>query len=264
MIAGETDTFWRRVGESDPYWGVVTDDRFHDRNLTDETLDEFYATGEAHVDVVFETIRTRLVPEFAPRSALDFGCGVGRIVAPLAKRCGQVVGVDVSEGMLRRAQARTDRLGLTNVRFHESDDELTAVRESFDLVHCYIVLQHVESTRGTAIARQLLARLNDGGVGALHFLYFKQTARPASPLRTAVGRAARTIGAHRLYCLARDAVRGGRTPQHMQMNCYDMNAVLRMLQDAGVRRLHVELSDHGECYGAMLFFQKSAGARYVL
>lgn len=46
---------------------------------------------------------------------LDLGCGAGRLAAALAPRVGQVIGLDVSAGMLREAETRCARLG--NVRF---------------------------------------------------------------------------------------------------------------------------------------------------
>jgi 2-polyprenyl-3-methyl-5-hydroxy-6-metoxy-1,4-benzoquinol methylase len=60
--------------------------------------------GVDHIDFVFETIRRHFVPNFKPSSVLDYGCGVGRLLIPLAERCECVVGVDVSDTMLREAQ----------------------------------------------------------------------------------------------------------------------------------------------------------------
>ena len=50
---------------------------------------------------------------------LDAGCGPGRLTIPLARRVevsGEVVALDVQEGMLARVRARAAKLGLTNVR----------------------------------------------------------------------------------------------------------------------------------------------------
>jgi SAM-dependent methyltransferase len=259
--------FWQSLGDENPYWGVLTADTFRADNLTDSAVEAFYAGGEEHVSFVLDTVRTHIDPEFAPDSAIDFGCGVGRLVVPLARRCGAVVGIDVADGMLRRARARCDRLGLSNVRLLTDVDHLPEA-EGFDLVHSYIVFQHIPCAKGEAIAEQLLGRLADGGVGVLHFTYFKEPRSRRPRLR-------RFLERWRLYRLAR-GVRGlargaaewvtGRTwdEPEMQMNSYNLNAILLTLQRAGVRRLHLEYTDHGGCYGVMLFFQKCAADRYMV
>ena len=42
----------------------------------------------------------------------------------------------------------------------------------------------------------------------------------------------------------------------MQMNSYDMNAILFIVQSLGVVDMHIEYKDHGGELGAILFFQK--------
>jgi len=39
------------------------------------------------------------------------------------------------------------------------------------------------------------------------------------------------------------------------MNEYSLNAVLKIVHDAGARQVHVELTDHGGHLGAALFFR---------
>ena len=53
-----------------------------------------------------------------------------------------------------------------------------------------------------------------------------------------------------------DPVPLGADPE-MQMNAYHMNEVLFLIQRAGVRRFHAELTDHGGELGVIIFFQKS-------
>ena len=52
----------------------------------------------------------------SPESAvLDLGCGIGRIAAALSSRCGAVLGLDISAGMVAEARRRHAALG--NVEF---------------------------------------------------------------------------------------------------------------------------------------------------
>lgn len=53
-------------------------------------------------------------------SVVDCGCGTGFSTAMLAGKVGtkgQVTGIDLTEGMIRKAEERIERLGLTNVKF---------------------------------------------------------------------------------------------------------------------------------------------------
>src|SRR5215471_12097034 len=100
MSTKSSDKVWEYFGKNDPYYGVLTQERYSGKALTKNLKDEFLATGEKYVSSVFATIHERFDPAFRPHRALDFGCGVGRIALPLARICDSVVGVDVSESML--------------------------------------------------------------------------------------------------------------------------------------------------------------------
>jgi SAM-dependent methyltransferase len=68
------------------------------------------------------------------RRALDLGCGIGRMLPPLAQACALAVGVDVSAGMLAEARRRcTGRGNLLLVRSSGRDLAMFA-DGSFDLV----------------------------------------------------------------------------------------------------------------------------------
>ena len=73
---------------------------------------------------------------------LEIGCGVGRLLRPLAGRVARVVGVDLSEAMLARAR---DHCGeLPNVELVRTDGGLESFPDaSFDLVFSHIVFQHL-------------------------------------------------------------------------------------------------------------------------
>ena len=71
------------------------------------TVYDLAHVGHARSALVFDVVRRHLHDGFAPRTALDFGCGVGRLALPLARRCRSVVGVDVSGGMLEKARSRS-------------------------------------------------------------------------------------------------------------------------------------------------------------
>jgi SAM-dependent methyltransferase len=245
-----TDKAWERLGRADPYYGVLSRPVFRSAGVEGDARREFFRSGEEHVETWLSVVRQHLSPGFAPRRALDFGCGVGRVAIPLARRVPEVVGLDVSAPMLQEAERNCERAGVRNVTLARSDDGLSGLTGEFDFVHSFIVFQHIPPTRGEAIVDRLIRHLAPGGVGALHFTYAKRIPRwkrIALEVRKSVPLA------HNVANLLQRRPFGYPL---MQMNDYDLNRLMRVLQDRGCHRVHLRFSDHGGFLGVVLFFQK--------
>jgi len=75
---------------------------------------------------------------------LDVGCGVGRWSCRLAARGALVTGVDLSPTMIAQAQHRAQARGVAGrCRFMVQDSAALEVGESFDLILCVTMLQHM-------------------------------------------------------------------------------------------------------------------------
>jgi 2-polyprenyl-3-methyl-5-hydroxy-6-metoxy-1,4-benzoquinol methylase len=215
-----TDKDWEQWGSADPYFGVVSRDKFRRARLDRSAIDEFFASGEQHVNRVFQLIGDNLGSEFTATTALDFGCGVGRLLLPIAKRTEHSTGVDISPSMIAEAAHNAESAGITNVSFALSDDRLSRVTSTFSLVHSYIVLQHIPWRRGRLILQNLSERVAPGGVLAVH-MFVSTTAprivRAAVRLRYAIAP---------LHWL-RNVIKGRPLFEPaMQLHIYDMPAVL--------------------------------------
>jgi SAM-dependent methyltransferase len=238
----ESDQAWEELGRTQPYSAV----------LEHASRAEFFASGEEHVAHVLKIVHERIDPGYQPTSALDFGCGVGRVLIPLARLCGETVGVDVSDAMLSEARRNCDDRELSNVELISTLDELADDRQ-FDLVHTYIVLQHVARKRGMEILSKLVDRLATGGVGVLHVQY----ARTASPLRKGANWARKHVpGVNDVANVVQGVPR--RTPL-MQMNVYFADEIFRLLYARGCRELVVRLgaTETGGYLSAMILFRKA-------
>ncbi len=79
---------------------------------------------------------------------LDLGCGYGRLTIPIARLVapgGEVVGVDIQEGMLRVARQRMESSGLTNVSFRRAGAGQGALeRRRFDRALMVTVLGEIQ------------------------------------------------------------------------------------------------------------------------
>jgi len=264
-----TDAEWQRWGELDPYFGVITHERFRRENLDDATLAEFFETGRRHVRHVLHTCRRQFDRNFKPQRALDFGCGVGRLLVGLAEQVPAVVGLDVSEAMLTEARHNCDRHGHSRVELLRSDDELSQAGGEFDLIHSVIVFQHIDPTRGRRIAGRLIDLLAPSGIAALHFTYAKAwfsdswgqaPASPPVPSPPPLSAPRRWLSPLRAALRPRAEDNAAPTAVDadpvMEMHSYPMNELLYLVQTCGARTAHLEFTDHGGELGVVVYFRR--------
>jgi SAM-dependent methyltransferase len=239
-----TDSAWEEWGKRDPYYGVITHPKFRRAVMDEAAMREFFGASEMHARHTLSKIREQIDADFSPRKILDFGCGVGRLLVAFAALADEVVGADVSVSMLEEARRNCEQWGLANVRLVQSDDELSALNEKFDLIHSFIVFQHIPVARGYTILANLLQRLRPGGVAAIHLTYSKTqfaATRGVAP-------AASPSPAPAAMKTASDG------DPEIQMNPYNMNEILYLIQTQGIRDCHVEFIDHGGELGVFLYF----------
>jgi 2-polyprenyl-3-methyl-5-hydroxy-6-metoxy-1,4-benzoquinol methylase len=107
-------------------------------------VDAFFALGEERCRLLVDPLLESRGVAASDVTALDLGCGVGRITRALARRFGTVVGIDVSDEMVRRARDLHPPGAYPNLRFAESDGVSIALDDgSVDFVFSYEVLQHM-------------------------------------------------------------------------------------------------------------------------
>ena len=169
----DTDADWEAVAQSQPYWGVLSTEKFEGKVLEAQTEEEFFASGNAYVDNLLGALH-KFFPEVErPKRVLDFGCGVGRLALAFARYAEEVTGLDISPEMLRLARSHANDRGITNARFLQSDDNLSEASDLFDLVNSIIVLQHIPPERGLRIIERLVQKARPGGLFALQVTYGK-------------------------------------------------------------------------------------------
>ncbi len=110
---------------------------------------------------LIRTAVQRLAPVRA--KVLDFGCGPGVIASAVSAMGYDVLGTDVSEGMVRRSRFAAAVGGQGNLRFELMDATNTGfASQSFDVIICSSVLEYL--VQDMAILEQLVHSLKLGGV----------------------------------------------------------------------------------------------------
>jgi SAM-dependent methyltransferase len=232
---------WERYARAEPYWAVLTEPRFASTSLTPDAIEAFYASGRQHVAGVMATARAHLARPLAPVRALDFGCGTGRLLIPLAEAGCDVTGIDIAPSMLAEAATQAQSRGLAGrCTFLQADAvDWQALAGTCDLVHSYIVFQHVPQDEGLPIIERLLACLAPGGVAALHVLYANHFVPSAAVAR-------------------QEATRPCAELPPMLMATYDMNRVLTLCNALRPTAVHLQLVNQGPYAGAMVYVQRPA------
>ena len=250
MALRDSDKEWEQIGRRDPYYGVLSLDKFRTEQLDNDSLEEFFTSGRDHIDFVLETIRTSVAPGFSPSRALDFGCGVGRCTIPLTRVCASVVGVDVSDSMLREAAKNCAERSISDLTLVQSDDDLTGVSGPFDFIHSFLVFQHIPEKRGQKILIRLIELMSDNGVAAVQFVYHREDSA-----------AIRIMGFLRkklpLWHTFVNLLYGKRFSEPLiEKNVYDFNQLLAILADHGCANVHLRFFARRKLRSVAVFFQK--------
>src|SRR5258708_22704504 len=89
---------WTTLGERDPLWAILSES---DKKSGGWDHAAFFKTGVDEIDEVLR--KARSLGQIRYGSAVDFGCGVGRLSQALSLHFEHVVGVDIAESMIRNA-----------------------------------------------------------------------------------------------------------------------------------------------------------------
>jgi ubiquinone/menaquinone biosynthesis C-methylase UbiE len=159
MNLKELQQNWDQFGKEDPYWAIIT--RAEKRGNKWEDA-EFFLTGENRAAKVAKQLK-RFQSNFKFHSALDFGCGAGRVTQGLANHFDQVTGIDIAPSMIKLALEKNKR---DNCQYmlNEKNDLSMFGDEQFDLVFSVITLQHMEPKYAKNYISEFLRVLKPNGI----------------------------------------------------------------------------------------------------
>jgi SAM-dependent methyltransferase len=236
---------WDAFAAREPFFAVLTEPRFLREQIEPEGEEEFFATGEAYVSDLYATLLGTVAPQLAPTRILEYGCGIGRLLIPFARRSESVTGVDISPAMLAHARQQLERAGVRNAELLTAEEFESAPR-TFDVVNCFLVLQRLRRDEGMALLERLTSAVRIGGVGVFHL-----------PFRSRASRLQRVTRATReslpgVNPLINIALRKPPSTPLIPSHTYDMNEVLALLEDRGFESPHLVFSRQGDLDGVII------------
>ncbi|MEM7373475.1 MAG: class I SAM-dependent methyltransferase [Bacteroidota bacterium] len=143
---------------------------FWDRQAKDHTDPHLQVSRHSRKMSVDEALLDRIAEHIAKHldlqpedRLLDVCCGNGMLSSRLAVKCGEVVGVDLSEGLVQQAQSHFPR---TNISYLQGDATRLGevVNGPFDKINLYFSFQYLDSfSKGKQALTEMLGLLAPGG-----------------------------------------------------------------------------------------------------
>ncbi len=168
-LRARVETVWRRYGDNNAYWSVLTDERYRKEAFNGGVEEDFYATGAREFDAFIAACARSGVRLNFGGAVVDLGCGVWRVGEHLSRKFRNYVGVDISASHLALAQSRVDKVRAKGVEFRLLPDFLQG-DETFDAFYSVIALQHNPPPVIADLLRACLGKLNPGGIGCFQLV----------------------------------------------------------------------------------------------
>eukprot|EP01032_Pedospumella_encystans_P008667 gene8667-10260_t len=230
---------WEYLGETDPYWSVVTQPQYH-MDQFDSHKDQFFKSGKYSADLFFAALRRNHVNPNLIGLCLEVGCGVGRVTNYLAQTVERVLGADISAHHLEIARDHLAKEGRSNVTLKQ----LTDIRSLNDLppvdaIFSVITLQHNPPPVIAWMLRTLLGCLKPSGVAYLQIPTYRNG-----------------------YLFEADRYLNTPPTKSLEMHFLPQHEIFKIVDEAGCRCLEIRedsmVGEESKMLSNTFVFQKSA------
>lgn len=155
----KTESAYEKFGADEPFYAVLTEEKYKRKQLDQEL---FFGTGEELLALQMQLIQDRGID--VPRgTALDFGCGVGRLTNAMATYFNEVIGVDISSTMISNAN-QLKRRSNCSFQVNKRADLSVFKDDQFDFIYSDITIQHIPSPESENYIRDFFRILAPGGL----------------------------------------------------------------------------------------------------
>lgn len=149
--------------ENAEYYILTTNDLDYS---TPSGMASFFESGRREAARILDEAGGHLT---AHHTALEIGCGVGRLAIPMARTFDRVIGVDISPTMLAKLAENTRDAQLSNVTGFLAGEPWDK-QGPVDFAYSRIVFQHIEDWEVIEDnVTRIASCLADRGIASLHF-----------------------------------------------------------------------------------------------
>lgn len=218
---------WTTLGEVDPLWAILSRPGKKGGGWEQSA---FFETGVAEIAEVLTTAQALWPVHFG--TAIDFGCGVGRLSQALAAHFERVIGVDVAESMIRMA-IELNRFRDRCEYVQNVAPDLSFLPDAYaDLVYSSITLQHLVPDLACRYIREFFRVARPGAL-----VIFQLPCRPRSVVWHTIKSVA-PVALGNLMWRVRTA-----SPEAMETYSMPEKKVVRLVEESGGSVLSAE-NDH--------------------
>lgn len=164
-ISDKIKTSWEHLGKTRAHHSVITNELFLPDDLN-KNISVFWKSGFEELVVIkkqLERFGKILNKELV---SVEYGCGVGRVTAPLAQQVSSLHAYDISAPHLEYAEDHMKDEAVDNIVFHLVSDPLAPLHKC-DFFYSRIVFQHNPPPIIHQLFKNALVALNPGGVAII-------------------------------------------------------------------------------------------------
>jgi len=132
---------YAKVGPTEPHFAVSADSP-EALSSVDTNIAQFWATGHAQAQELLQSLERFGLTDLKNKTAVEFGCGIGRLSFGLAGKFKKLHSYDVSDSQIILAKKASVDLGVHNCQFHLSSGNPFAAIEPTDFFYSKNTFEH--------------------------------------------------------------------------------------------------------------------------
>ena len=166
-VVAKTASYWSKIGIEAPHWSVLSQKKYIPSQF-DANREEFWESGALDSALICDLLNRagRSRDDFP--CILEFGCGVGRSTAHLARAFKRVIAIDISPTHLALARQHVEATSAKNVEFVQATPENVMPGTGYDLWYSRLVLQHNPPPVTLSILEKAFDGLPPRGAAIVH------------------------------------------------------------------------------------------------
>ncbi|MGD0298643.1 MAG: methyltransferase domain-containing protein [Bryobacteraceae bacterium] len=157
---------WDSLATQDPLRAILA--RSEEKKNVPWDVEKFFQSGVFEIEAMLRYAES-FRPLLQKKTALDFGCGVGRLTEALAAHFDRVCGVDISPAMIQHAcsyqnSAGQHSAGRSEYIVNETGDLRLFAGGQFNFIYSSITLQHMPARFAKQYIAEFLRVLSPDGL----------------------------------------------------------------------------------------------------